>query len=111
MKNKSKIEKLIVCISSNNFQAFTSLQFLSSIFKSLHDKFPVSKVFICLAGICSSINESSAKSLETLNNSIREKSPNAVIINPPDNFITTDGHTFTEDTKKDFYKSLNSFLC
>jgi len=106
----SKIDQLIICISSNNFISSTSLGSLSNIFKCLNDKFLNTKIFICLAGICSSLTTENTLLLEAVNSSLREKSNKCIIINPPENFSTFNGITFTIETKNEFFKCLNSFL-
>jgi len=107
-KHNINIKKLIICISSNNCSAPTALTCLSNIYKGL-DKFKC-KVFVCLAGVCNSLNDSDKSSLETINNHFREKSNKFILVNPPDNFNTTNGHSFTETTRDNFYSRLSSFL-
>jgi len=107
----SKIEKLIICISSNNFISNSSLGLLSNIYRHLNDQFSNTTIFICLAGICSSLSNEHLIQLESVNSAVREKSSNYIVINPPDNFTTTNGVIFTSETKKAFYDNLISFLC
>ena len=76
----------------------------------MNEKLKQAKIFICLIGICPNLLPNSMKALETINSTLRGKSSNFIVVNPPDNFSTTDGNKFSKQTKTDFYNMLNSFL-
>ena len=111
IKGASNVEKLIICFSCNNCDAPSAISLVSNIFKAFSEKFKNATIFVCLIGVCSNLPPNSAKALESLNSILRNKSNKVVLVNPPDNFSTTDGVMFTNDTKEKFYNTLNSFLC
>ena len=112
IKNKClNVKKLVVCVSSNNLYSTTSISLFRNIFKGLLCKFPLAKLFICLPGISDSFSTDGRKILENISSTIRKKSNKFILINPPDNFSVERDFVFTKETKLQFYKSLNSFLC
>ena len=105
----SSVNKLVICISSNNTESATALPLIKNINKAAHNKFPNAQIFYCLAGICNSLSADDQKLLESINNNIRSFK-NVTLINPPDGFSTINGSTFTNASKNSFYNNLNSFL-
>ena len=110
IKDKVHVDRLIICVSSNNIDSPTAISLLKNIFKGINDKFPSAKHFVCLSGICQTLTQENSSALEAINMLIRSKSDKLVIVNPPDNFTTTNGYSFTDETKQNFFESLNSFL-
>ena len=110
VKSKVNLNKVIICISSNNYDSTSALSLLRNISKGLCDKFINRKIFICLAGICSSLSTDNCRALEAINLTLRDKSNKFIIIQPPDNFSTTNGYSFTDKSRNDYYNVLSSFL-
>ena len=108
--NLPNIKRFILCFSSNNLDSNSSISLLRNINSALINKFKSANIFICLAGICKSLTSDNAKKLESINMTIRNKSEKYILVNPPDEFSTTDGHNFTNATKNIFYNTLDSFL-
>jgi len=111
IKNKVNVKKLIICVSSNNYDSSTCISSLSNISCGLINKFNSPKIFICLAGICSTLDDTKKKLLETINLTIRNKSDKFVMIPAPDNFSTTNGHLYSMSTRQKYFNTLDSFLC
>ena len=99
------IKAVILCLSSNNCDAPSAVNQPTNINFGLKN----ANIFITLAGICKSLNEKQIEVLESINHVFRNK-VSCTIINAPDNFSTTNGHTFTDITRHNFYKCVTSFL-
>jgi len=110
VKKKVKISNLILCISSNNFDCAHSVSLLRYLHSNLGNKFSQCKIFVCLAGICKSLTDDNARALEQINIALRSKSDKYILINPPENFATINGHIFKQNTRISFFKNLDSFL-
>ena len=109
VKQNSNIKTVIICLSSNNYDAPSAVNLSTNINSALKNKFKNTNIFITLAGICKSLNEKQIEVLESINHVFRNK-VSCTIINAPDSFSTTNGHTFTDMTRHNFYKCVTSFL-
>ena len=109
VKHNKNIERLIICLSSNNYDAPSAVNLFTNINSSLLNKFSHCKIFITLIGISESLNNKQKEALETINYTIRSKSSRFNIITPPDIILTTNGYSFADSTRHEFFNCLNHF--
>ena len=107
----TNLDNFIFCVGCDNYSADIKyiLPFITTIKRVFETKFISCKIFVCLIGICNSLPENHKLRLESINNAIRSKFQNAILISSPDNFTATN-NIFSQDTKTFFYNQLNSFL-
>ena len=85
VRTNINITKLILCFSSNNYEAdIRSVKpLLNNILKAAKDKLPNCKIIIALIGISNYVNAAQTSTLDELNMALRNKIAEANAINCP----------------------------